>query len=178
MRLPRITSIIVALTYCAAILLAPILHQLHHARYGADHVHTALGTQYTSAHTHREFTWGEAHVAFENTLADANLLDVGLAGAADVDCSLAAYTLVECDGSLNHAPRFGDLINEHAPPTSDLQHGRGSLEHLGVALIDTPHYFVAPPVTQVVTLTPPAAISLPSARVVDVLRCRGPPRSA
>lgn len=137
--------------YLAGALVTPALHRLHHARYGEDHEHGPGGM-----HLH--------HAAFDADAVALDLGEVALAGTLAVDCSLAEYTLVSCDGAaadiaaIGHAPNFGDellarLARSHRPHPPDPLHGRGADEHVVPALL------VAAPV--ILPLPPRAEAPLP-----------------
>ena len=131
--------------YLYALLCAPWLHARHHALHGADHVHEPGGTRALAPAFPAEPDLVAAHDDFHADLAALALDDAATAGTLAVDCSLAAYTLAECDGAA-HAPRFGDAIVAHHRhrPAADPLHGQGALEHLAKSLL-CPAPIVLPP---------------------------------
>jgi len=173
--------------YAAGALVAPVLHRLHHQRYGADHVHSSTGTIYFA---HEQATSEPAldeavhHAAFDADLAALDLADVAHAGALDVDCEIAAYTLASCPASLGtHPHTFGDellaRIHHHrGPPPFDPEHGRGAPEHLGASLLASRTFTLPPPSVPVERYTFVATgisyVSTP--RLAP--SCRGPPPHA
>jgi hypothetical protein len=166
--------------YAAGALVAPLLHRLHHERFGADHVHTSTGTIYLA---HEDPLLDEAahHAAFDADLAALDLADVAHAGALDVDCQIAAYTLASCPASLgSHPHTFGDellaRLHQHgAPPPFDPEHGRGAPEHLAASLLAAGTFILSPPALPVAShrFSSNALSYVSTARVAPL--CRGPP---
>lgn len=130
------------LTYLAALVFGPALHERHHASDGADHEHFAGGTVYFGAdasHTH-SVTGDRAvlieHERFDDDLLLLDLATVAEAGTLSVDCALAEYTLATCALDQGHAHRFGDGLasppsrSRRSHTTPDLEHHRFSVEHL------------------------------------------------
>lgn len=107
----------------ATVVAVPLLHRLHHARYGADYQHTALGTVY-AADTDEEAAPDEAahHAAFDADLAALELSEVAHAGAMVVECDYARFTLAACPTSSapSHPHTFGDELlaraHQHRAP--------------------------------------------------------------
>ena len=132
-------------------LAVPGLHQLHHARFGADHQHHPLaGTVSVAQVADGDADLGE-HQAFDADLVALELADVAHAGVVAVDCELSALTLVACDPA--RPTTFADLALTHrhqAPP--DAEHGLGSLEHLGVALLTPSAPMLSPPAQPLVVV--------------------------
>src|SRR5687767_6928112 len=84
----------------------PAAHvRLHDVR-GSGHSHGMVAPV-----SDREMDDAAAHRAFEEDLEALDLAEVARAGALEVDCSLASYTMVSCEGALpaEHARNFGDL---------------------------------------------------------------------
>lgn len=151
----RVTGAYLALgLYAYALWVVPALHAAHHARHGADHVHTDSGIVAEPS----EGLAAAVHQAQHALLGDLRLEEVATAGTLSVDCSLASLTLVECAADADHAPGFADALlvhDHHAPRAPDLDHGRGSLAHATPALV-VPAGLALPPPSQ------PLASPLPS----------------
>jgi hypothetical protein len=160
--------------YLAGALVTPALHRLHHARYGEDHEHGPGGM-----HLH--------HAAFDADAVALDLGDVATAGTLAVDCSLAEYTLVSCDGAadiaaIGHAPNFGDELlaraahtRSHAP-TPDPLHGRFADEHVTPALLVAAAILLPLPPRPEATLPARAPALVPPAPLPSPHPARGPPR--
>lgn len=134
------------LTYLAALVFGPALHDRHHASEGTDHEHFAAGTVYfgaSASHTHAapaDATGDRAvideHERFDDDLLLLDLATVAEAGTLSVDCALAEYTLAACALDQGHAHRFGDgLASQPSRPrrshtAPDPEHHRFSVEHL------------------------------------------------
>ena len=164
--------------YLYALVAAPWLHADHHARYGADHVHDAAGTHRSADARAPTDDASAAHADFHADLAALGLDDAATAGTLTVDCSLAEYTLTECSAleALAHAARFGDaLVAHHHPQPIDLEHGKGSLEHLAKALLCPQPVALPPPSAPHVT----ALLLLGDAQLDSIAarapQARGPP---
>lgn len=165
----RLRAVFALACYFAGALVTPALHRLHHARYGEDHEHGPGGM-----HRH--------HAAFDADTVALDLGDVALAGTVSVDCSLAAFTLVSCEGAdaIGHAPNFGDellarLARTHRSHPPDPLHGHDAPEHVVPALLvaaaillPLPPRADAPTPLRTPALAPPAP--LPSTHAA-----RGPP---
>jgi hypothetical protein len=165
----RLRALFALACYVAGALATPALHRLHHARFGEDHAHGPGGM-----HRH--------HAVFDADVGALDLGDVALAGTLAVDCSLAAYTLVSCDGAaaIGHAPNFGDELlarAAHRPPAPppDPFHGRGADAHVAPALLasapivlPTPAHADAPLPLARPAVAPPSPLPSPHA-------ARGPP---
>lgn len=151
------------------LVVAPLAHQAHNARFGADHVHDAAGTRALPV----------AHEAFHVDLAALRLDEVASAGTLTVDCSLAELTLVDCgEAALAHAPNFGDLLaHPHAPPP-DPTHGKDAAEHGAVLLVAAAAITLPPP--PVPHAAPPFVVAPAPRAGIDVLApsARGPPLAA
>jgi hypothetical protein len=166
--------------YLAAALLNPELHRRRHGRFGADHVHNALGAIEPAPAARDELSIADHHAAFDEILQALDLADVAHAGVLAVDCSLAAYTGVDCSTVRgDHPHSFGDqLLARHAhrrPIDTDPRHGAGSLEHLGASAIASRVFVLAPPERprmRVIDARAPIAPSLERHFPHD---CRGPP---
>jgi hypothetical protein len=173
--------------YAAGVLVAPVLHRLHHARYGADHVHGSTGTIYfgrDEAPPRPALDEAAHHAAFDADLAALDLTDVAHAGALTVACDLAPYTLASCPAALGgHPHTFGDELLARAhrhrgPPPFDPEHGRGASEHLAASLLATRVFMLAPPVRPVARhdLAPRVFSFVSTPRLAPA--CRGPPALA
>lgn len=178
----RGTSAYIALfAYLAAVLLFPVLHQRHHAQYGEDHVHVGLGTVYLDrALGVTQEAVDHQHDDFDVVFASLDLVEVAEAGALSVDCSLAAYTLVECPThSAEHARRFGDelVAREHHHPAPDPHHGDGALEHLAALLLGAQPHICAPPYTLETRFTVEYTVAFAPAALRITHDSRGPPVS-
>lgn len=157
----RARAVFALACYVAGALVTPALHRLHHARYGEDHVHGPGGM-----HLH--------HAAFDADAVALDLGDVALAGTLAVDCALASYTLVSCDGAdaIGHAPNFGDELlaraarSRHGEPRPDPLHGRYADEHV------TPALLVAAAI--LLPLPPRAASDAPLASPTAAPECAAP----
>ena len=180
----RLRAALSLVAYLATALLYPEVHRLHHARYGADHVHGALGTVFLHGHAAgaSEPSVFDHHRAFDLDWQSLGLADVAHAGTLTVDCSLAAYTGVECsDARPEHEHNFGDelLARQHAQhphaPDVDPAHGAGSLEHLSVSLLAARPIALPPPSSSTLVAfiaAPPVAPALAARRTQP---SRGPP---
>ncbi len=170
-RRPRPSALLALVAYLAGAIALPVLHRAHHAAHGADHVHTVHGTHYSDSGAQSQGLSGLAreggaasdeaahHAAFDLDLAAVSLAEVAHAGTATVDCSLAAFTLADCDDSLpaDHPRGFGDLLLAHqapAPEPFDAEHGRGTLEHGSAPLIAVPIFLLPPPASPALRLEP------------------------
>jgi hypothetical protein len=159
--------------YGVATLAFPLLHQRHHARFGADHVHGPDGTVYLhqSAADH--------HAAFDADLASLELGDVAHAGVVLIDCTLAEFTLASCDDARpDHPQTFGDQLlanTQHKSEAPDLEHGKHSLEHLGVSLVGTPTFLLTPPALPTSRLAWAAPLESRRVATRTVYDSRGPP---
>lgn len=155
--------------YVAGALVTPALHRLHHARFGEDHTHGPGGV-----HLH--------HAAFDADAVALDLGDVAIAGTLVVDCALASYTLVSCDGAdaIGHAPNFGDELlaraaHQHAPATPDPLHGRGADEHVTPALLVAAPIAIPTPPRAETPLVVAASIAAPPSASARTHPARGPP---
>lgn len=183
----------------AALVGLPLLHERSH-REGSARPHVHLGA---------ETLWGAVlvppstpatdgaeaqpstnalHVSHDADLEALELLDVGHAGVAEVDCELARYTLADC-ASPDAAPHgFGDELlarthHGHGAPRGDGApwdpgHGAGSLEHGGLAVTQTPLFLLPPPRRACVRVEPAPPRLLPASRPHLALRARAPPPAA
>jgi len=152
----------------AAAIGVPALHQLHHARFGADHVHDAAGMHPLAAH----------HAAFDADLEALDLGDAARAGALTVDCGLAAWTLADCSELGDHPHGFGDELlarAAHAPPP-DPQHGQGALEHLSAQLLPSAPILLPPPELPLLYALHVAPLRSPASPAPIATHARGPPR--
>lgn len=164
----RPLAFLTLLVELASVTLLPALHLARHRDGGHDHVHLAGGgTDWIPALVEEPPTLSaEAHHhAFDADLEALGLSDVMHAGVAAVDCSLAEYTLVDCEsgpvsdeGAPPSAHGFGDellarLPHHHPHPLGNPLHGEGSLEHFGLAVLASP-VFLLPPPHQPLTLAP------------------------
>ena len=120
----------------------PALHAEQHRLHGADHVHTAWGIVPLDGSGVSEHA--AAHADFDRVLGELDLADVFFAGATDVDCRYADFTLVDaCAVAGSHALAFGDaLLHQHRHahgPSHDVDfgHGRGALAHFAASLLPT-----------------------------------------
>jgi hypothetical protein len=146
----------------------PGLHQLHHARYGADHVHDASGRHGLAAH----------HGAFDADLEALGLAQAAAAGALAVDCALANFTLADCTELPDHPHGFGDELlarSERAPPPDPL-HGTGALEHFHTQLIPTAPVLLPPPALPLIALLSIAQLRSHDSPALVRSTARGPPR--
>lgn len=162
--------------YVAGAVATPALHRLHHARWGEDHTH-APG----AAHQH--------HATFDADARALDLGDVAAAGTLAVDCALAAYTLVGCDGAdadillIGHARNFGDELlaraaHRRTPPPPDPSHGRFADQHVAPALLTAaPIVLPAPRVAGDRARADHTRAPAP-ARALHRHGARAPPRSA
>lgn len=142
------------LLYLVASWALPLGHLLHHQR---PHDHALGGTHWHPPpldHRTDDVSVEGVHADFDADLVALELSDAGHFGIMEVDCTLAAYTLVRCDDSSAPSHSFGDellarLPHQHPAPEPlapfDPQHGGGSLAHLAVALVGTPLYLLPPP---------------------------------
>ncbi|MEO6951771.1 MAG: hypothetical protein ABI321_08150 [Polyangia bacterium] len=176
----RVTAALAIVSYLLAIVVVPELHRLHHARYGADHEHTASGTIYTHEETSADL--GSHHAEFDATLADLGLAEVATAGTLTVDCAYTELTLATCDAAATttHARTFGDDLlarthHHHAP--ADPHHGAGSLEHLSALLIASAPLYLVPPVQPFVLLEVVVGHETPAFALRTTCDARGPPRA-
>jgi hypothetical protein len=134
----------------AATIALPILHQRGHKN---DHVHVAGGIVLLDAFSDENELPGVAHhhQAFDADLAALGLSEAGHFGIADVDCSLADYTLVACDDPGAPAHSFGDELLARQPHSHrhrapfDPAHGAGSQLHFGLALLAPSPVILPPP---------------------------------
>lgn len=122
------------------------------------------------------------HAVFDADVGALDLGDVALAGTLAVDCALAEYTLVSCDGAdaIGHAPNFGDELlarTRHTPPPPDLEHGRGAPEHVAPALLASAPIVLPAPAPAGATPPPCPPALAPPPRTCDTHDPRGPPRS-
>jgi hypothetical protein len=181
----RLRAALSLVAYLATALLYPELHRLHHARFGADHVHGALGTVFFHGHAAgaAEPSVFDHHRAFDLDWASLDLADVAHAGTLTVDCSLAAYTGVECsDAHPEHEHNFGDelLAREHAhapahAPDVDPAHGAGSLEHLAASLLTARPIALPPPASSTLAAFVAARPVTPALATRRTQPSRGPP---
>src|SRR5690348_10520428 len=133
----RLAALVSLAVHAAAAIALPPLHL---AARGA-HRHVAGATLWAPLLVEANEADLEArHARFDADLAALELSEAGHYGIAQVDCALAAYTLVECDDAAAPPHGFGDELmarlhrrrHHHAP--FDPRHGAGALEHLGWAL--------------------------------------------
>lgn len=196
----RWLALLTMVLHGAALVGLPLLHERSH-REGSARPHVHLGTETLwgagellpstpeTAHGAEAQPSTEAlHVSHDADLEALELLDVGHAGVAVVDCELARYTLADCP-SPDAAPHgFGDELLARAPHRHeaprdrgapwDPGHGAHSLEHGGLAVTQTP-LFVLPPPRRACVRVEPASPRLPLAsRPCLALRARAPPRAA
>jgi hypothetical protein len=186
-RLRRVSAGFGLVVYVTAALVYPGLHRLHHARFGADHVHGALGTVRLDDDNDDNAdaaTVFDHHRAFDLEWQALDLADVAHAGTLTVDCELAAYSGVDCSAARpDHAHNFGDELlarqhhaHRHAPDV-DPEHGAGSFEHLRASLLTSLPIALPPPSSPArfaLDTARPVAPSLPSRRQPS---SRGPPRA-
>ncbi len=181
MQLRRRSLALLALAiHGAAMIALPILHQRDHQN---DHVHVAGGIVRLDAFSDENELPGVAHhhQAFDADLAALGLSEAGHFGIADVDCSLAEYTLVECQepGAPPHS--FGDELlarqphphSHHAP--FDPEHGAGSQLHFALALLAPSPVILPPPSLPVDYQADFAIDERPGSSPTLSLRARGPP---
>lgn len=159
----RLKGWLAVAAYVTAAVICPAAHLWHHSVAGANHTHGASETT--------------AHVALALDLATLGLGDVG--APAVVDCSLAAFTLADCDTPTHETRHFGDdsASGPSMPPPIDIRHGAGSLEHLGVSILAVRSFMLPPPLLRETRL---AVFARPALRSLDLtltLRSRGPPSS-
>lgn len=179
MSLRRLKATFALAVYLAAALVYPELHRRHHARFGADHVHDALGTIALGDAAERSVF--DHHAAFDADLASLGLADVAHAGALTVDCALAGFTGVDCTGARpDHAHNFGDDLfarhHEHRRPhDADPRHGAGSLEHLGASVLASRTFVLPPPTAAVLWRHADARPVAPSLAPRRAHPSRGPP---
>ncbi len=183
-RRPRLAAFAVLASYVATVIAVPVLHRLHHDRYGADHQHTAFGTIYGGLFEEAGAPLDEAahHAAFDADLAALELSEVAHAGALSIDCEYSAFTLVACGESAtpSHPHTFGDDLlarthQHHAPAPFDPAHGAGSLEHLASSLLSTPTTIFPPPALPIERLALDVAFESHAAALRSTYAARAPP---
>lgn len=164
----RAAALIALASHLAAAIALPLLHERHHARHGADHVHTAHGTYALHLEAH--------HAAFHRDLEALGLAEVAHAGALEVDCALAELTLARCDDPGAHRSFGDELAADEAPaaPPFDPEHGRGAIEHLSASLLPAAPLLLPPPPAPHRLPCPPDPRVRPCARAVAP-HARGPP---
>jgi hypothetical protein len=127
----RIRGLIAIALYGAVVLALPSLHAGIHAQ-GILHTHGP------TPHPHAHAVVGGA---LHSDLEAIGLHDLVESGGTRVDCSFASFTQVSgCDADDRGASTFAAeaLARTDATPTPepfDPEHGRGSLEHLGLAFV-------------------------------------------
>jgi hypothetical protein len=168
----RLTAFAVLAAHLGAALALPWLHQRHHARHGADHVHGAGVTIYSP---HDE---AAHHAAFDTDLAALGLAEVAHAGALEVDCALSPFTLAACESTAapTHPRSFGDeLLARSSPRPLDPGHGRGALEHSGASLLGVAPFVLPPPAQSITRADPRAPVRDLISRPRPAAASRGPP---
>jgi hypothetical protein len=169
--------------YVAAALVWPAVHRRHHALHGADHRHVGLGTIYLHDAAGGDSDVAHTHAQSDLDLGAIDLAEVAQAGTLVVDCNLQTFTLVDCaQPRPDHPHNFGDEMlarapHSHAPPTDDVDHGAGSLEHLRLSFVASQPILLPPPARAAVRLfadrvAPPPVVLVPSTHAA-----RAPPPS-
>lgn len=116
------------------------------------------------------------HARFDADLAALDLSEAAHFGIAQVDCSLAEYTLVDCESGVPHG--FGDETiahrHHHGAPF-DPRHGAGALEHLAAAFTKRAPLAVPQPALALCAREVPLPELPPAEAPRLTLRARGPP---
>jgi hypothetical protein len=185
----RTTACFALAAYVGAALAIPWLHQAHHEKYGADHIHLGTGIlddrHELGGPVEDETAHAAAHAQMDQALAALHLDEVAYAGTMVVDCAYADFTLVSGCENPNpaHAIGFGDaLLSHHHSPLHDHDfdpaHRRSSLGHLTLSVISAPPVLLPPPPAPRLLVRVSIRVVSLADRPLVAATCRGPPLCA